>query len=257
MEKDSQKQSNLKVKEKIEILQGILNILRDSSIFSIFLLLVLLPQFMYRKLVDAGFVKGQIAGFTWEKQFEKTDGKLIEAAKQIDNLKKDLEKSNNIIREQYENPKKQDSKIEEQLNRNKETIQQVYSINTSIQSTLKENTPLLSPKVNAEISSLIGIVNEYKIQIFYNESKSNQKNVALEIKSALEKTGVKSTIQVLAQPPQIDKASTDQIRYFAADERDVAFALQNILNESYSKSSFKLQTVYTPSPGSVSIFLKS
>jgi hypothetical protein len=78
--------------------------------------------------------------------------------------------------------------------------------------------------------------------------------VALEIKGSLEKADVKSTIEIL---PQSDKASSDQIRYFAGNERDVAYALQNVLKESYPKYSFKLQTVYTPSSGAISIFLKS
>ncbi len=111
--------------------------------------------------------------------------------------------------------------------------------------------------MNTSITSLVDITNNYKIQILYNQDKSEQRRLAFEIKSALEKTGVKSNIQVLPQSSQIDKATDDQIRYFAENERDVAYALQNILNDTYSKRKFKLQTVYTPSPGSVSIFLKS
>jgi hypothetical protein len=248
---------SLKVKETVEIIQGFLNILRDFSIFSIFLFLVVMPKFMYQKFVDAGFVKGELAGFTWEKrekQFKKTDGELIEAANQINSLTKVLEESNNTISKLKNEGNFKDIKIEEQLKRNNETIQQVNSVNTSIQSVLKENTPLLNPNVSAKSESLADIVNEYKIQIFYNTSKTEQKEVASEIKTTLEKAGITSSIQIL---PQTDKASSDQIRYFAQNERDVAYALQNILSETYSKKSFKLQTVYTPSPGSVSIFLKS
>jgi hypothetical protein len=212
---------------------------------------------MYQKLTDAGFVKGKFAGWEWERQLEKTDSKLIEAANQIDKLRKSLEESNITISKLKEKSNVNDPKSEEQLSKNREVIQKISSTNIAIQSTIKDNTPLLNPRVNTEITSLVNIANEYKIQIFYNQDKLEQKNVALEIKSALEKTGVKSNIQVLPHPSQIDKASDDQIRYFAENERDVAYALQNILNENYSKRKFKLQTVYTPSPGSVSIFLKS
>ncbi|NES81595.1 MAG: hypothetical protein F6K10_09405 [Moorea sp. SIO2B7] len=98
------------------------------------------------------------------------------------------------------------------------------------------------------------MVNRYKIQIFYNDKKPEQMSEAYEIKSALVSQGVTSTIEVRQQR---DTASSDQIRYFEQNERDVALALQDILNSSYSQRSFVLQPVVTPSPGSISIFLKS
>jgi hypothetical protein len=257
MTKDSPKEGNLKAKERIEIAQGILNILRDFSIFLIFSVLIVVPEFMNRQLIKAGIVKVQLPGITWEKQLKKTDAELVEAGNQINSLKKNLEKSSITISKLKEKGNINDPKAEEQLNKNREAIQKINSTNIAIQSTIRDNTPLLSPSVNTSLMSLVDIANEYKIQIFYNQDKLEQKNVALEIKSALERTGVKSNIQVLPHPSQIDKATDDQIRYFAENEREVAYALQNILNETYSKRKFKLQTVYTPSPGSVSIFLKS
>lgn len=105
-----------------------------------------------------------------------------------------------------------------------------------------------------EDDTLLDIVNQYKIQIFYNASKSEQKDTANEIKDALQNVGVATSVEVL---PQQDQASSNQIRYFAETEQEVAEALQNILQLTYSKRSFNLQTVYTSSPGSISIFLKS
>jgi chromosome segregation ATPase len=254
MEPTSQKGDKPKLKDAVEICQGFLNILRDSLVFLIFLLLFLNPVILNKILAKAGFVKAEIAGFQWEKQLEETDSELIEATNQIDVLKKRLEESNNIISKLNEDIKIKDQKVEGQITKNQEAVQEATSINSGIQTTLKANTPLLNPRVNAELNSLLDIINGYKIQIFYNESKPNQRNVASEIKGALEKAGVKSTIQIL---PQLDKASSDQIRYFAENEREVAYALQNVLEEAYPKYSFKLQTVYTPSPGSISVFLKS
>jgi hypothetical protein len=97
-------------------------------------------------------------------------------------------------------------------------------------------------------------VNEYKIQIFYNEEKPEQEQIAFEIKNALNKAGVTSVIEV---KPQRDRASSDQIRYFPENETEVANILQSILEKTYPKRRFNLQRVYTPSPGAVSIFLKT
>ncbi|MDZ7996102.1 MAG: hypothetical protein RM022_013460 [Nostoc sp. EfeVER01] len=253
MEPDLKKVDKSGLKDTVEIFQGFLNILRDSSIFLIFLLLLLNPVIINQILKKAGFVEGEIVGFKWKTQLEKTDSELIEATRQIDSLKQRLKESNNTISKVSEDVKNKDQRIEEQINKNKEAVQEATSVNLGIQSTLQANTPLLNPGVNKPLDSLVNIVNEYKIQIFYNQSKSDEKTVALAIKDALEGAGVKSTIQVL---PQVDKASSDQIRYFAKNEREVAYALQNILGEAYPKRSFKLQTVYTPSPGLISIFLK-
>lgn len=111
-----------------------------------------------------------------------------------------------------------------------------------------------SPGSKPEDVTLIDIVNQYEIQIFYNKDKSEQQTIADEIKNSLQEAGVTTTIDVL---PQRDKASSDQIRYFAETEREVASALLNILQLSYPERNFNLQTVYTPSSGSISIFLKS
>ncbi|MDJ0618341.1 MAG: hypothetical protein QNJ63_16605 [Calothrix sp. MO_192.B10] len=97
-------------------------------------------------------------------------------------------------------------------------------------------------------------VNDYKIQIFYNEKRPEQRRIAVEIKNALKNAEVRSVIEV---KPQLDKASSDQIRYFPKDESEVAKALKRILDTTYPKRSFNLQEVYTPSKGAVSIFLKT
>lgn len=97
-------------------------------------------------------------------------------------------------------------------------------------------------------------INKYRIQVFYDSSQNGHQSEANDIKNALIDLGVNSDIQVL---PQGDRASTDQIRYYEQSERDVAEALQFVLSETYTRRSFNLQTVYTESPGSISIFLKT
>ena len=201
------------IKDIVEICQGFLNILRDSLIF---LMLIINPKIINKILTTAGFVEGEIAGFKWKKQLKKTDSQLIKATKEINSLKQRLEESNQTISEQ-----KKDIKIKKQINKNQEAVREANSINSVIQTTLQANAPLLNSRVNTEdteLTSLIDIVNKYKIQIFHNGSESEQK-IAAEIKDALGKEGVKSTIQVLRQR---DQASSDQIRYFDQNERNVA-----------------------------------
>lgn len=115
---------------------------------------------------------------------------------------------------------------------------------------LKEIDKQLVSKVNTYISK----VSTYKVQILYNKNKPNQKLEAEKIKSALVNEGVTSSIEVSSHG---DTASSNQIRYYAANELEVARALQRILTEAYPQRSFDLQTVYTKTPGSVSIFLRS
>ncbi len=104
---------------------------------------------------------------------------------------------------------------------------------------------------------LLSVVNAYKIQIFYNSGKPQQQSIANEIKDALTNANVTSPIEIKQRGGSLDAASYDQIRYFEQNEREVAEALQNILENSYTELDFGLQPVYTASPGSISIFLKN
>lgn len=248
-----------RLKNKIELYQSLLNFFRDITIFCTFILFLFQPKLINGILTRAGFVEGEVElfGLKLKNQFEETDKKLLNATEQIDNLKKNLDESNNIISQLKDENEVKDEGITNQINANEEAVQEASEINSEIQTTLEKNTPLLNPRVDAELTSLVRIVNDYKIQIFYNPNKLNQKVVAFDIKEALTTVGITSTNIEVKPNHQYDKASSNQIRYFAKNEREVAFALQNVLNRTYSKRSFNLQTVYTPSPGSVSIFLKT
>jgi hypothetical protein len=63
---DSNKKQPPKIKEAVEVTQGIVNIFRDVSIFSAVALLILVPKFFNQKLSDAGFVEGEVGGFKWQ-----------------------------------------------------------------------------------------------------------------------------------------------------------------------------------------------
>lgn len=108
------------------------------------------------------------------------------------------------------------------------------------------------------LSRQVQTVNQYKIQVFYNSNKPEQQRIAQEIKQALKGAGVTSVIEVKPQNLNLyTKADFDVIRYYAQNETDVANALQTILRQKYSARSFNLQPVNTPSPGSVSIWIKT
>lgn len=105
-----------------------------------------------------------------------------------------------------------------------------------------------------ELESSVKLVNDYSIQVLYNDKRADQEERAKELKAKLEKEGVSTDISISKSP---DTASSNQIRYFEENERDVAYALQIVLGKAVPRTNFNLQTVYTETPGSVSIFLKS
>lgn len=53
------------------------------------------------------------------------------------------------------------------------------------------------------------------------------------------------------------KRQTAKFDIMLKTEREAAYALQSILIDTYTKQNFKLQTVYTPTPNYISIFLAS
>lgn len=243
-------------KEVIEIGQSFFKLLRDASLSTLFIALLIAPRFLNERLIKAGFEEGSVAGFKWKKQLKETDAKLVEAAKQIDDLKQRLRESNSIISKiSEENPQSQSQKSKEQIIRNESSTKVAETVNSEIQTTLESNTPILNPDVReSQLNALSSIINDYKIVIFYNQNKPSQKSVAAEIKKALMTADIKSDIQI---KPKNYEASNNQIRYYAKTEREAAYALQSILIDTYTKQNFKLQTVYTPTPNYISIFLAS
>lgn len=245
-------------KNIVSILKDTFALLRDLSLFIFLALLILFPDRFNTILSSAGIVEGDFLGIKWKRQLDKSDSQLIEASQKIEKLSENLKKTNQTLNTIKESPlstlnEAERQQINAQVSNNKTAVQQAESVNNNIQGVLESNAPFLNSNVNNEKASN-AIINDYKIQIFYNASKPEQFKVANEIKSALKNAGITSKIEVNAAA---DKASSNQIRYFAQNERDVAYALQNLLGTVYPSINFKLQTVYTPSANSVSIFLKS
>jgi hypothetical protein len=94
----------------------------------------------------------------------------------------------------------------------------------------------------------------YKIQIFYPQKNATDQKEAHALKAILASALPETEIEV---SPAKDTASDDQIRYDRGSEYEVATALQHILEDHYPQRRFRMQTVYTPTPNSLSIFFKS
>ena len=69
-----------------EGLKSFFSALRDGLLTLMLLLLLLLPQWVNARLVKAGFVEGDIAGFKWKKEVEDNSAKLTTALATIDGV---------------------------------------------------------------------------------------------------------------------------------------------------------------------------
>jgi len=90
------------LKGSVEILKDLLGVLRDCIVFILFVLLLFFPSKINQVLRDAGFTKGSIAGFTWEKEISASaqqakgagqavtslEGKLQEFADRLEEIQK-------------------------------------------------------------------------------------------------------------------------------------------------------------------------
>ncbi len=276
--------TGISLKDKVEIGQGILTILRDLIVASAIAFLFIDPVAFGGMMSKVGINGIGPDGIDWEAKFKETDAQFKETNAQfkatdatllaesqvIAKLENNLERSNetivsqaNLIEQLKTSTALPSAQIKEELNsgesqikENEEAISEANSVSVQTQDLLEENTPLVSTQIEEgqEIDSFVQIVNDYSIQILYNEKNPDQDDIAKDIKQKLEDLGIKTEISIA---PHQDSASSNQIRYFKANERDVAYALQVVLDEVEPNTKFNLQTVYTPTPGSVSIFLKS
>lgn len=262
--------TKLPLKEKVEVGQGILNILRDLVVASVIAFLFIAPKTFGGMMSKVGINRIGPDGIDWEAKLKETDATLLAEKKASVKLEENLEKSNETIVSQAKligqlkpSPELPSAQIEEELNsgeiqikENEKAIVEANAVSIQTQDVLEENTPLVSAQIEdgQAIESFIQLVNDYSIQILYNDKNPDQDDIAKDIQQKLEGLGVKAEISIAPHP---DTASSNQIRYFKANERDVAYALQVVLDEAEPNTKFNLQTVYTPTPGSISIFLKS
>ncbi len=74
----------------VESAKGVVSIIRDGLITLVLIFLIATPGWVNKRLMSAGFVKGNIAGFEWQAAVEDNNAKLTEAAKTIDTLQGQL-----------------------------------------------------------------------------------------------------------------------------------------------------------------------
>ena len=83
----------------IDNLKGIISIVRDGMITLVLFLLLLVPACVNQRLIDAGFKKGNIAGFEWEAAVKENNEKLFTAAATINSLQGQLSKTAVALKE--------------------------------------------------------------------------------------------------------------------------------------------------------------
>jgi len=120
-------------------------IMRDLILLVLGLLILLYPDVINNRLVKAGFVKGNLLGFEWKSQFEKTDDQLKEANFTITNLRKQLEQNANILKDVKPNIKNHDLKvrIEETEGKTKKLTLFTAPLNDKLKNTIDANADLV------------------------------------------------------------------------------------------------------------------
>jgi hypothetical protein len=111
------------------------------------------------------------------------------------------------------------------------------------------------------------LLSNYQIGIYYSHANLTSGQEANKIKTALiqyglpEQTDCSSDARGVCSPESKDSESfegrfANTIRYYEDTEYEVASVLQQVLKQIYPQREFRLQTVTTPTPNSISIFLE-
>ena len=74
----------------VEKLKDTLTVIRESILVILFLILLLFPSVINSVLTKAGFTKGSILGFDWEKQIQASKDSLTEANNKVEEVKNQL-----------------------------------------------------------------------------------------------------------------------------------------------------------------------
>jgi hypothetical protein len=115
---------------------------------------------------------------------------------------------------------------------------------------------------------IVQFLSNYQIGIYYNQANLTSGQEANKIKTALiqyglpEQTDCSSKARGVCSPQNKDAlwfegrfAFTNTIRYDEKTEYEVAYVLQQLLAGIHPQTKFRLQTVTTPTPNYISIFL--
>lgn len=70
----------------VENAKGVVSIVRDGLITLVLIFLIATPAWVNQRLMNAGFVKGSIAGFEWQAAVKDNNAKLTEATNTINAL---------------------------------------------------------------------------------------------------------------------------------------------------------------------------
>jgi uncharacterized phage infection (PIP) family protein YhgE len=84
-------QAKSKYETAISNLKDTLTVVRDGVLVIIFVLLLVFPASINKQLTAAGFTKGTIAGFEWEKQIADSNQKTQTAGNVVDQLQRGLD----------------------------------------------------------------------------------------------------------------------------------------------------------------------
>lgn len=74
----------------IVIAKDFIALLRDSIIFILFLLILFFPKTINNSLSNAGFIEGEIAGFTWKNQIKESNDKTKIVGQTVSDLENKL-----------------------------------------------------------------------------------------------------------------------------------------------------------------------
>lgn len=142
-EEESPKQS--RISAFVSVGKDLVALLRDGALFVLAILLVLFPGAFNTILVNAGFVKGSLAGFTWESKLADSNVALKEAAATIEDLQKRNDEMTRLLAEAQKklaDPAFQERVVE--VSRENVTAQKsAQQVQTSVSSTIASNEPLL------------------------------------------------------------------------------------------------------------------
>ena len=74
----------------IQKIKDALTVIRDSILILLFIILLLFPSGINSILIKAGFTKGNILGFDWEKQIQASRDSLTQANNKVEEVKNQL-----------------------------------------------------------------------------------------------------------------------------------------------------------------------
>jgi hypothetical protein len=139
----------------ISIGKDLMTLLRDGSLLVLAILLFAFPKTFNEMLVNAGFVKGSIAGFEWQSGLVQADEQLKQANAAI----AELRNKNDAIAQALSEASKRlnDPSLTERtakLNEENDKLRKSSgSVQASVEQTIRDNAPLVQKAISSAASS--------------------------------------------------------------------------------------------------------